>query len=272
MNKENALWSKVSRLEEARDSGGFGHAETTKKVILPTTKAVKFFDDGAYMVEGTFDIVLGEKYTVEFGGEKFEGVAVEMNEVSYVIDSGDKYSLLYFFGDAFNAVVVVLNSNEAIPEGDYAIAVYQQTETIHPIDPKFLPDGVGGGKCILPITEKLFGGTVDTNLVNFVAGSNGYDEYSRDIGLDDATVFSDVIAALNAEKTVTIATEAEGTAVLCLDATNHMLSEQGDATILFLGATIAMDAGEGFSVRSLQIMGMLYGGSWQITISGKKFA
>ena len=124
------------------DSKG-GYAET--KTIYPqTTVQCADVGDGvpaAGLEEKT--LVVGETYTVTFDGKRYSCVCSELNAVgnNAIFGEGE---------DTGEPFLIILNGEDTFAiatqtEGTHTFSITQ--ETIHPIDPKFLP-----GVC-LPVVE-----------------------------------------------------------------------------------------------------------------------
>lgn len=156
-----------SKIRGLLTSGGAGYVKKRKKVIAPEGMVVAA-GDGLYlfatMVDGVFtplylDLVVGETYNVRVNGADYTCVAFNEDEVGTCLGNA---ALLYsedlagVEGDPF----VVSQFGEPNEEGktawmalfaaeltDPAISISQETETIHTINPKYLP-----GVC-LPVVE-----------------------------------------------------------------------------------------------------------------------
>lgn len=141
-------------LRELGKSGAIGHTERT--VIFPTTKLDLVFSDppGVYMVrngiEGYIPITEGQKYKVVWNGVEHEYTASFVEAAgAYILGNQgllDPEGLNT--GESFMLVIISTVDDEGnLIEGmqvmthDPAATLAIYTETIRPIDPKYLPEG-----------------------------------------------------------------------------------------------------------------------------------
>lgn len=156
---EKAAWNKAKKCEELlknmKSSGGIGYEEPSKKLF---DKVVTFANGGGS---------LGEYVPLEIGREyvlRIESTSAVRNVTCKMImedmngegvwgeyiEQGDDYRLevamisVYpeFDSDNEQTFVSILGVDS---NGDMRVTI-TKPETIHPIDPKFLPEGVGGVK------------------------------------------------------------------------------------------------------------------------------
>lgn len=100
---------------------------------------------------GNFNLVIGEEYTVEFDGVRYEKLVCfddgGFNTIGAPWDDFTNYPFsIYYDGH----VICYYGGAEA-----HVVSVYQKTETVQTIDPKYLPAGVGGGVTPINITETV---------------------------------------------------------------------------------------------------------------------
>jgi hypothetical protein len=139
---------KLNRLLE-----GGGYSETEKKVLLPET-AVDFVD-GIYLLD--FVPVADTMYTVTLNGEQYKvkSVGVDVGGGVLLVFVGNLNMMLPDFPATSEPFVIAYAPDSAATvlthkDGDIGtitISISEETETIHPIDPKYLP-----GVC-LPVVE-----------------------------------------------------------------------------------------------------------------------
>lgn len=146
VNTLRSLYSKTIALEEAQAAGGSGYTSVGKNMIMPSTPlefaSVDLTGQGAVTpvaATNLLDLSGFETVTVLWDGTKYEcaiSYGMMFGNVSLSPSAGeDTGEPFVFINDADSASGLFL----ATTEGKHTVSVYKQTETIHPIDPKFLP-------------------------------------------------------------------------------------------------------------------------------------
>ena len=128
--------------------------ESKKETILPETNIVTANADGINAwVNTTIDplpVKKGDALTIIFDGTKYALAAITIVEdsdsfvfafgnlgiMSMGDDTGEPFVVTYLtnYDDSIYELCVATAT-----EGNHTIAIYKETETIHPIDPKYLP-------------------------------------------------------------------------------------------------------------------------------------
>ena len=148
-------------LSELQESGLVGYVTKEWKTILDT-KGLAFpfvVEDGLYGAFESFlphgqlweEISNGDICKVVFDGAEYTILAVVTNneiEIGNIEGTDDGVPFLFHFFDTGAEWQLTINAMGA--ETEHSFALYLQTETIHPIDKKYLPDMGGGG---LPVVE-----------------------------------------------------------------------------------------------------------------------
>ena len=154
-----ALWGKVGRLEEAQAAGGSGYAETDKKVIYPA-KTLDFVQSdeigyGVVMLDAPLNFANGDTVIVKWDGTEcrclgyvYDGGFSGFGNLGASEGEGTGEPFAYESSDGMAALI-------AFEPGQHTVAIYTEAETIHTIDPKFLPT-VEIDLDALGITEKIF--------------------------------------------------------------------------------------------------------------------
>lgn len=124
-------------------NGQVGRTETHKIVIFPET-TVSFSEELNAHVLPNCVLVEGKEYSVTFNGETSHPTAskVEENgsyyiEISNLVD-GDGYQVMYVPSIGSTGLLVMKGGAYT---GDVTISITTKDKTIHPIDPKYLPEG-----------------------------------------------------------------------------------------------------------------------------------
>ena len=141
------LSAKINRLK--RD-GGVGYTTGQKTVILPEQTVTVNEEIGGYVLD--FAPVAGKVYTVTVDGVEYKCEAKSTTmEGAEIIVLGNGFMFgVQGNGEpwyiAYTAVYQMCAFGwEEYKETDPTISIYEGEETIHPIDPKYLPSGGGGG-------------------------------------------------------------------------------------------------------------------------------
>lgn len=111
---------------------------------------------------GSFDLVIGEEYTVEFDGVQYDKLVC--------FDDGGFNAIGAPFGDYAKYPFCIYNDGYIIcaygGEGAHTVSVFQQTETVKTIDKKYLPEHLRFGSEtslveVVSVQSFNFGDTVD---------------------------------------------------------------------------------------------------------------
>lgn len=150
MKGENSMDTVTLTLAKAyTDSQRLAFAETeTVEVLSETTINLEMAEDGVAegVSEKMISLTAGQTYNVVWDGVRYECVAQIFDGSAFIgnlgilglDDTGEPFMLIP--GD--NGIVAI-----SMTAGNHTLSITQETETIHPIDPKFLP-GV-----VLPVVE-----------------------------------------------------------------------------------------------------------------------
>lgn len=132
---------------------GMGYSEKDYNYVIERQTVNAYLEE----IPGTFGAVVdgslspdmgGKTYTVFFDGKEYKCTGFVKPEFDNMTaignlsilhlgdDTGEPFAFMYQGGNT--AVFAPMN-------GEHEIAIYEVSETIHPIDPKFLPSGSGGG-------------------------------------------------------------------------------------------------------------------------------
>ena len=164
-----ALWGKVGRLEEAQAAGGSGYAETDKKVIYPA-KTLDFVQSdeigyGVVMLDAPLNFANGDTVIVKWDGTEcrclgyvYDGGFSGFGNLGASEGEGTGEPFAYESSDGMAALI-------AFEPGQHTVAIYTEAETIHPIDPKFLPEQVVG--------EEVWGMTLAQGVGQALADGSG---------------------------------------------------------------------------------------------------
>lgn len=157
--------------------------------ILPET-VFEIPENDFGVVEGSFSFTVGETYIVNWDGTEYECVGLDASEKTGGEIVGVFLGNPAMFGEADNGmpfcmfcvtgmgIMGCLVSGEA---GTAAVSIYHNSENIHKLPGKFLPEGVpyvekGGMVEILPMTEAVFvddvGFTIPTKIEGVESGKS----------------------------------------------------------------------------------------------------
>ena len=168
MDMSMLLWNKVSALTEAQAAGGSGRIEAGN--VLLNMDSTNNDSGGEWMYEGSIGIEKGKTYTVILDsgrynavcklmdGSPFLGNAALLNDTNE--DTDESFCVWEIPNeDTGGVLTVVIDASE----GRHVTVI--SSETIHPIDPKFLPtveidlDALGITETILALSQT--GGIAD---------------------------------------------------------------------------------------------------------------
>ena len=167
-NPEAAAFAANKVLRELTESGAVGYAETENLNLLSTelTFDIPIEDGiaGCVFDDIPFVPVVGQLYKVDWNGVKYTCVCKlhgdEEVSIHYIgnstiayydeNDTGEPFIIQYAVQDGQGTFSVVTNSGLTTA----TVSITTETETIHPIDPKFLPlDVIGFPVTMLNIVE-----------------------------------------------------------------------------------------------------------------------
>lgn len=181
-----AILAKSMVMDKLTESGGVGHTEVAKKVILPKTSVTAVIEDPENPVAFTEINTKNYETLFQLWQNKNTAVTVMYDGNPYAcdiiaMDSALCIGNLKYFdgedtGEPFIYVATLENPDTVVCEtaGEHTIAIYQETETIHPIDPKYIPwnsapgGGGGGGLPVVELSEE----TISTWMENGTAIAN----------------------------------------------------------------------------------------------------
>lgn len=179
MDMEQALWNKVSTLTEAQAAGGSGRVEPGRVIV----------DDGSLdgkevhpAMDGAFYKVTDEVLDlskVKFVTGTVDGM--EMTTTYFATDNTMTANYLYpiMNGEVHDMFIVVVetadreaDSGEPVSAGTYILNTgapwrIEFAETIHTIDPKFLPGGSG------TVGEEVWGSIIAEGFMQSVTKDDG---------------------------------------------------------------------------------------------------
>lgn len=144
---------------ELAENGQIGYTETSAPVVVIPDGSYEF-SDGEYVVENTQCPKAGDPITLTLDGVVYSGAAKEINldglSVIYIgnavlfgEDTGENYMVGFIPAEGSCAVYVIDEASNQTA-ATHTVELSFQTQTIHPIDPKYLP-----GVC-LPVVELSF--------------------------------------------------------------------------------------------------------------------
>ena len=192
---------------------------TTVKEVLAEQKAenLEYMDGLGYFVPQNIGLVVGEKYIVTYNGVDYECVGIDgavANSVGNVFlgdvatftpgahdSSVEPFAVIAMPEDGVTCIVPT-----AAQVAFESISIRQEVETIHPIDPKFLPSG--GGEPTVRFTQDSDGNWTANKTVaelrELFRGSNGciLTAYSCDDDDNERIYFASCVDAWDAEDTV----------------------------------------------------------------------
>ena len=190
-----------SKINKVLRDGGAGYTKVKTEVIFPKTTA-QFLDadmgiNNYYYDIGTITLESGVEYWVTWDDAVYACVAyVSSNKVVL----GDE-NILWGESGGVPFFVTTLGSSTSsiftLENKEHTFCITQKTETIHPINPKYLPEGIGGGLPVIEISSKSEGGF--------------WDENGGDLTAEEAAAFDAAVSA----KTPIIVHTANGCAILC---------------------------------------------------------
>jgi hypothetical protein len=160
---------------------GLPYTEDGLVEILPETTLEPI--DGTFMITTppAEALVVGNRYTVFWNGEEYpatamDGAALEAPAPFLVNDGADLSTfegvvfLILLSGSPLDAFGGAYGAIDCMVEGALTLAIYHNSEIIHPLDGKYLPEGVpyseGGVVEILPETEVMASGDGSEALVS----------------------------------------------------------------------------------------------------------
>ena len=159
----------LARINKLKRNGGVGYSEPGR--TLCTIDVV----DGDGGINKRIFLEPGTSYTVTFGGEKYTSVAAYLDDGATIIgnaslaeigaDTGEPFFCLELYEDGEWSVFC------AYPGYSGKMTV-STTETIHKIDPKFLPEGSGGGFQTMEITLEMMESALETESGNVTLTEN----------------------------------------------------------------------------------------------------
>ena len=133
-----------------------GYIETSQTDIIPQTTTEGAFVSGSCYCLAFYDSDLhlnaGETYVVEWDGVRYVRTCFKNYSINVLGSMGVASPNKEDTGEPFCLVEYVDNVSVFFKEGVHTFRVYQETETVHPIDPKYIPwDSAPGGG--LPVVE-----------------------------------------------------------------------------------------------------------------------
>jgi hypothetical protein len=135
--------------------GGVGYTEGKETVIYPETKLITYVSGDPFTMADLV-LVCGETYNVYLDGGKHTGIAKDAGlalqgtamDMPYLgnislaggggTNTGEDFLLV--FTPSINGTMLIYMPNGVVA-GTVTLKVTQGSETIHPIDPKYLPEG-----------------------------------------------------------------------------------------------------------------------------------
>lgn len=129
-----------------------GYTETSTKVLLNGEFEAQEFEDGAYAVwTGILDIRDGDKISVTWNGKQYTCTAFDLDGMcgfgNLSLVGGDDTGEPFLYAPYAEDGVTTAAGFITLDMGNISISVTCVNETVHPIDPKYLP-----GVC-LPMVE-----------------------------------------------------------------------------------------------------------------------
>lgn len=159
---------------------GVGYVEKTQTAILPETVVTPENHSTAFGVNGCFmlpelSVENGKEYKAVVDGETFDFTPDPVDGKPFFYAGNGSLIGAFGYPDTGHPWLVVLYpsmgvyavsfADPAENEKSHTVAVYEVSETIHTIDPKYLPAGVGDNSVILDLNQlrlsfnTLFSGT-----------------------------------------------------------------------------------------------------------------
>lgn len=151
----------LAKINALKKSGGVGYEETAKTVVFQQNTLTLPYDVGEGMAfhsssPAPFEIVLGKEYEVIWNGDIYKLVGSYWGESAgfpawYIgnpmftggEDNGVPFTMFYIAHDSGTELCIyVLGTTETVT---VSLSISTEAETVHTIDPKFLPSGGGGG-------------------------------------------------------------------------------------------------------------------------------
>lgn len=165
----------LAKINELKKSGGVGYEETAKTVVFQQNTLTLPYDsvEGAVCLmisPAPFEIVSGKEYEVTWNGDTYKLVGIYVSEnadISYVfignpvITGGENNGVPFFMGfvSVGGKSEFAIYAIEATEDMTVSLSVSTEAETVHTIDPKFLPSGGGGGISSYALKTVIKGGT-----------------------------------------------------------------------------------------------------------------
>lgn len=140
----------LAQINKLKTSGGVGYAEKKMTVVLETTMDYNISDD--FILD--FVPIAGKQYTVVINGKQYVSVAtaIELQGVHIIyLGSGEVFGVggsePWTIGYIQEMAATSFRLYEELDDGDWyegpvTLSVSTEAETIHPIDPKFIPGAV----------------------------------------------------------------------------------------------------------------------------------
>lgn len=152
-NRLNCLWKKRNDFDEAKEKGAVGHVEIHRELFFENTSdAYEHTANGWYSIEIPGDDEnwnLVDLSAVEDGdlcAVYFDGVRYECKVGKPEVVGGPGHIAFYAVTDKpFNCAYYSdggVSISTTLPGARHTLSAYKETEVVHTIDPKFLPDDV----------------------------------------------------------------------------------------------------------------------------------
>lgn len=166
------------------DSQRIAYTETAKTVVFPETVLtfgnVEGMNTGIVQLSDALPVSGGDTLSVVYDGTKYETAVIAfpgdgLGEGGYLAefgnlsiagmgnDTGEPFMAMYTHQPVNAQFVLTVIATTA--DTSHTVTIYKETETIHPIDPKYLPEGVGDNSITLDLNQlrlsfnTLFSGT-----------------------------------------------------------------------------------------------------------------
>ena len=144
---------------------GMGYSENA--VVLAECQTTGVLTGTPYLkIPADVLLTVGEKYIVNLNGAEYSataydssiteelaqvGTAVLLNDEAN-LNTGENIAFIIVGGEEGNFDELGYGGLAAPADGSTTLTISIRQETIHPIDPKFLPSGVGGGQFVVTFT------------------------------------------------------------------------------------------------------------------------
>jgi hypothetical protein len=257
MDLSKALWGKMKQLESAKTSGGIGYSEQIVLTYDGNTDGVEFNDEGGALVKlSTIPLDLNNvtKFVLSsdpaLAAEYGAPDTIEVTEGFTVVRADDGTQVILFNDDE-----AIVSADKEDMTGTFA-AVFQLDgkvatwisrvefeETIHPIDPKFIPDKVVSEEMLsLAILNGIVYAANDSGGKNYISytsvnGISGAAYTAADIA--NAVAYADKIRFIAGENTeeiaeVSITTKAYTDGTLTQFGLNFVSKSSGVASLIHM--------------------------------------